>query len=328
MPNRNHTATWFSRFAALTDPTQILNDVNELDAASPIADLDATQRDVLEERLAFAVKGAHNTDAALYARLAVAVSQFGFATPPVEQMRAHLWERDRYIEAAEHLSVRDVSALVAFLLAGGGDATERLLGNLDRMPFSLLNEVLISLKELPETATACRNLLAQPKAPPTLVNWVFRFRTETAAWDLPPLSELLNHAIALAEGRLSGEALRMQNNLKSLQQSKWLENFAELTRRNGSLSRTHTGLAGRICHHHTLLSMLKLDPHWPIVNASSRHSPRCVRRTSMFPPRTPALYKHLVEVELPKQSGHRDGRSYGDLRENQYQAAKIFSASS
>ena len=189
---------WFSRFAALTDPTQILNDVNELDAASPIADLDATQRDVLEERLAFAVKGAHNTDAALYARLAVAVSQFGFATPPVEQMRAHLWERDRYIEAAEHLSVRDVSALVAFLLAGGGDATERLLGNLDRMPFSLLNEVLISLKELPETATACRNLLAQPKAPPTLVNWVFRFRTETAAWYLPPLTELLNHSIALA----------------------------------------------------------------------------------------------------------------------------------
>ena len=324
---------WFSRFAALTDPTQILNDVNELDAASPIADLDATQRDVLEERLAFAVKGAHNTDAALYARLAVAVSQFGFATPPVEQMRAHLWERDRYIEAAEHLSVRDVSALVAFLLAGGGDATERLLGNLDRMPFSLLNEVLISLKELPETATACRNLLAQPKAPPTLVNWVFRFRTETAAWDLPPLSELLNHAIALAEGRLSGEALRMQNNLKSLfEQSKWLEGiFAELDtpQRQFVFERIQASPAWDPATHHTLLGrMLKLDPSLADRKRVVAPQPQdAVRRTSWRSlQERQLLYKHLVEVELPKNSQDiATARSYGDLRENfEYQAAKDF----
>ncbi|HRT28311.1 MAG TPA: GreA/GreB family elongation factor [Kiritimatiellia bacterium] len=324
---------WFSRFAALTDSTQILNDVNELDAASPIADLDETQRGVLEERLAFAIKGAHNTDAALYARLAVVVSRLGFSTPPVEQMRDHLWERDRYIEAAEALGVRDVSALVAFLLAGGGDAAERLLGSLDRMPFSLLSEVLVSLKELPETVVACRNLLAQPKAPPTLVNWVFRFRAETADWDLPPLSELLNHAIALAEGRLSGEALRMQNSLKSLfEQSKWLEAiFAELDtpQRQFVFERIQASPAWDPVTHHTLLRrMLKLDPSLADRKRVVAPQPQdAVRRTSWRSLKERQfLYKRLVEEELPKNSQDiATARSYGDLRENfEYQAAKDF----
>jgi transcription elongation GreA/GreB family factor len=324
---------WFTRFAALTDPTQILNDVNELDAANQFAGLEETRRGVLEERLAFAVKGAHNTDAALYARLAAAVSRLGFLTPPAEQMRVHLWEDDRYIEAAERLGVRDVSAMVTFLLAEGSQAAERLLGRLSRMPFNLLSDVLAALKQTPEAAAACRRLLSQPKAPPTLINWVFRFRAETAAWNLPPLSELLNHAIVLVEGRLSGEALRMQNSLKTLfEQSKWLEMiFAELDtpQRQLFFERVQASPAWDPSTHRSLLGrMLKLDPSLADRKRAAVPQPQeAVRWTSWRSLKErQLLYKRLVEEELPKNSHDiAVARSYGDLRENfEYQAAKDF----
>ncbi|HRR34996.1 MAG TPA: GreA/GreB family elongation factor [Kiritimatiellia bacterium] len=324
---------WFTRFAALTSPSQILNDVLELEAANPFAGLEEAKRGVLEERLAFAVKGAHNTDAALYARLATAISRFGFLTPSAEQMRAHLWENDRYIEAAEHLGVRDVSALVIFLLAGGGDAAERLLGSLDRMPFTLLSDVLAALRDNPQTAAACRKLLSQPKAPPALINWVFRYRDQTAAWDLPPLGELLNHAIALVEGRLSGEALRMQNSLKALfEQSKWLETiFTELDtpQRQLFFERVQASQAWDPSTHRSLLGrMLKLDPSLADRKRAAAPQPQTAARVTSWRSlnERQLLYKRLVEVELPKNSHDiATARSYGDLRENfEYQAAKDY----
>jgi transcription elongation GreA/GreB family factor len=323
---------WFDSLAASKDPLAILNAVNELESANRLAGLEETKRGILEDRLAFAVKGAHNTDAALYARLAAAVSRLGFLTPPADDLRAHLWSERRYIAAAEKLAVRDTAAMVTFLLAGGGDAAARLLAALPEMPFSLLNEVLAALKESPEAAEACRALLAQPKAPPTLVNWVFRFRKEIA-WQLPPLGELLNHAIMVVEGRLSGEALRMQNNLKALfEQSRWLESvFAELDtpQRQLLFERIQASQAWDPSTHRSLLGrMLKLDPSLAERKRSAAAQPQAaVRWTSWRSLKERQLqYKRLVEVELPKNS--RDiavARSYGDLRENfEYQAAKDY----
>ena len=324
---------WFTRIAATKDPVEILNAVGELEAANRLAGLEETRLGILEDRLAFAVKGAHNTDAALYARLAVAVSRLDFLTPPADVLRAHLWENCRYIEASETLAVRDIAALITFLLAGGGDAATRLLDSLPEMPFSLLNEILSALKETPEAAEACRRLLAQPKAPPTLINWIFRFRGEVASWALPPLGELLNHAIALVEGRLSGEALRMQNNLKALfEQSKWLDAiFAELDtpQRQLAFERIQASQAWDPSTHRSLLGrMLKLDPSLADRKRATASQPQSAAHwTSWRSLKERQLqYKRLVEVELPKNSQDiATARSYGDLRENfEYQAAKDF----
>jgi hypothetical protein len=51
-------------------PRQILDAIAELETAGKLAGLEDTRRGILEDRLAFAIKGAHNTDAPLYARLA------------------------------------------------------------------------------------------------------------------------------------------------------------------------------------------------------------------------------------------------------------------
>jgi transcription elongation GreA/GreB family factor len=321
---------WFDTLASLKDPIKILEAIGELEASGKLAGLDASLRGIIEDRLAFAIKGAHNTDAPLYARLATTVSRLGFITPPLEQLRAHLWEQHRYIKASESMAVRDVAAMTIFLLAEGNQATKRMLDALPLMPFSLLNETLSALKDSPEAAEACRALFSHPKAPPTLVNWIFRFRKDIT-WSLPPLIDLLNHAIILVEGRLNGEALRMQNNLKQLfEQPKWFDAvFGELseTQRQLFFDRIQASTAWDPSTHRSLIGrMLKLDPalverkkslsqqqttviHWTSWRSLAEHQ---------------ALYKKLVEVDLPKNSHDiAVARSYGDLRENfEYQAAK------
>ena len=323
---------WFEKLATTKDQSLILDSVNALEENNLIAGLEDTRRGVLEDRLAFAIKGAHNTDAALYARLASTVYRLGFLTPPTEQLRAHLWEKNRFIEAAENLTVRDIAAMTRFLLSEGGHAETRMLGVLSQMPFSLLNEVLTTLKESSEAATACRQLLSQPKAPPTLVNWIFRFRKELT-WPLPPLIVLLNHAIVIVEGKLSGEALRMQNNLKLLfEQPKWLEAvFCELdtAQRQQFFERIQASTAWDPSTHRSLLGrMLKLDP--PLAErkkAPALQTQNIVHWTSWRSLAEHQLqYKRLIEVELPKNSQDiAVARSYGDLRENfEYQAAKDY----
>ncbi len=323
---------WFERLAANKDPLKILESVAEIEETDKLAGLDPTQRGVLEDRLAFALKGAHNTDAALYARLAVTVSRLGFLMPPSDQLRAHLWEQQRFIKAAEMLAVRDVAAMTTFLLAEGGHASARLLDALPQMPFNLMNEVLTALKESADAADACRRLLTQPKSPPTLVNWIFRFRKDVS-WQLPPLIDLLNHAIVIVEAKLSGEALRMQNSLKQLfEQAKWLEAvFEELdaTQRQLLFERIQASSAWDPTTHRSLIGrMLKLDP--PLAErkrAVSQQTQSSSRLTSWHSLAARQLqYKRLIEVDLPKNSHDiAVARSYGDLRENfEYQAAKDY----
>jgi transcription elongation GreA/GreB family factor len=323
---------WFAALASNRDPQKILEAVEELEQTDKVAGLEDTQRGILEDRLSFAIKGAHNTDAALYARLAVAISRLGLLTPPVEQLRAHLWEQNRFIRAAESLAVRDVAAMTTFLLAEGGPAAGRMLGALDQMCFSLLNEALSALKELPEAAEACRRALGSTKAPPTLVNWIFRFRKDVT-WPLPPLIDLLNHAIVIVEAKLSGESLRMQNNLKQLfEQPKWLEAvFEELDvpQRQLFFERIQASPAWDPSTHRSLIGrMLKLDPALAERKKSASQQPQnAVRLTSWRSLAERQLqYKRLVEVELPKNSHDiAVARSYGDLRENfEYQAAKDY----
>ena len=326
-----HGDAWFRHLATTKDPVKILDLIVEFEQSGKLPGLADTEREILEERLTFAIKGAQNTDAPLYAQLAVTVSRLGFPTPPADQLRAHLWEHDRYIKAAKALPVRDIEGLVHFLLSEGSAASERLLGALAQMPFSLLDEVLAVLKDLPETASACCALLSQAKAPPTLVNWVFRSR-QSLAWEgMPPLIALLGHAIGIIESKLSGEELRMQNSLKQIfGQPKWMETVFEaldLSQRQLLFERIQASSAWDPATYRSLLArMLKLDPALAErKKVFQQHAQVALRQTSWRSlAEKQTLYKRLIEVDLPKNSNDiAVARSYGDLRENfEYQAAK------
>ena len=333
MHAETHGSAWFKRLSVTKDPVKILEMIMDFEQTDKLPGLEDTERGILEERLHFAIKGAYNTDAPLYARLAVTVNRLGFLTPPLDLLRNHLWEQERYIKAAESLPIRDIEGLVGFMLSEGSAANARLLDALPQMNFSLLNEVVTTLKDLPETASVCCALLSETKAPPTLVNWVFRFRQGLTWEGLPPLIDLLGHAIAIIESKLSGEALRMQNSLKQLfDQAKWMETIFEsldLPQRQLLFERIQASTAWEAATHRSLLGrMLKLEPalaeRKKVVQQQTHTALRQTSWRSIAEKQ--ALYKRLIEVELPKNS--KDiavARSYGDLRENfEYQAAKDF----
>lgn len=323
---------WFKRVQALKDPVKILEATLEFEQTGKLAGLDEVYRGVLEDRLAFAIKGAHNTDPALYARLAVCINRLGFLNPPIDQLRNHLWENDRYITAAETLSVKDISALAEFLLAEGTTANSRLLDSLTAMPFNLLNEVLTTLKETPEAAAACCGLLGESKVPPTLINWILRFRETVPSWPTPKVIDLLGQAISINESKLSGESLRMQNNIKQYIESKLDDIFEKelpLPQRQILFERIQASSAWDSTTHRTLLGrMIKIEPSLAErKKVIQQQTQATIRQTSWRSiSEKQALYKRLIEVDLPKNSNDiAVARSYGDLRENfEYQAAKDY----
>jgi transcription elongation GreA/GreB family factor len=328
----SYNDAWLKKLSTLKDPVKILEATLEFEEAGKFVGLEEVDRGIFEDRLAFAIKGAHNTDPALYARLAVCINRLGLLNPPIDQLRHHLWEHDRYLTAAETLPVRDISAMAEFLLAQGETANRQLLDALAVMPFNLLNEVLTTLKETPEAATACTTLLNQSKVPPTLINWILRYRETVPTWTTPPVIDLLGHAISLCENKLSGEALRMQNNIRQYIETKLediLEKELALTHRQILFERIQASAAWDSTTHRTLLGrMIKVEPSLAERKKVIQQQQQvAVRQTSWRSiSEKQALYKRLIEVELPKNSNDiAVARSYGDLRENfEYQAAKDY----
>ncbi len=337
----SYDQSWFARLKEEKDAHAILKAVTEIDASQKPETLDEEQREVINNRLIFAVQGAENTDCALYARLIILCCQHGLDPAKhasnqrrdLENPHDHLWGNNRFIKAAENLPVRDVAGMVEFLLTQGAPAEARLLEALPLMPFNLLNETLQALRDRPEAAAMCRTLLLSPKAPATLVNWTFRNRSLLDGWDLPPLIELLHHAVVIVETNLSGEELRMQNALKKFfSNMQWLEGvFGELseTQRQLLFERIQASPAWDSTAHRTLIArMLKLDPSLAgRKRLTDTDDAAPARLTSWRSLRARQMqYKHLVEVEMPRNSNDiAVARSYGDLRENfEYQAAKDY----
>ena len=332
---RDYGPTWVANFARERDPAKVLTGVETFCEATG-GTFDEAARPVLMERLAFALKGARNTDPALYARLAALMERTRIEAVPPDEMRAHLWDQNRFLKAAEHLTARDTERMVKVLL-GDTEAPTRLLSVLDETPFALLSETLAALREGPALAEAqkrCRELLCSPKAPPALVVWVFRHRETLADWPLPGLAELLAHAILLIEAPLTGEELRMQNHMRQLfENAKWFAGVLQELDTNGRralFDRLQASTAWDATTQRSLMGrMIKFDPSLAerrraTDNNGSSAKP-VARQTSWRSLQERRLqYKHLVEIDLPKSSQDiAVARSYGDLRENfEYHAAK------
>lgn len=332
---REYGPAWVANFAKERDPAKILTDVEAFCEATDGA-FDEAARPVLLDRLAFAAKGAWNTDPALYARLAALMDRTRLEAVPPAEMRAHLWDQNRFHKAAEHLTARDTGRMIKVLLADA-EAPTRLLAVLHDMPFAMLDEILTALRDgpsLPAVQSRCRELLFSPQAPAPLVVWVFRHRDSLAGWPLPGLAELLAHAILLIEAPLTGEELRMQNHMRQLfENAKWFAAVLQeldVAGRRALFDRLQASKAWDSTTQRSLMGrMIKFDPSLTerlrasdSAGSANKPPPRLTSWRSLQERRL--QYKRLVEIELPKTSQDiAVARSYGDLRENfEYQAAK------
>ena len=150
-------------------------------------------------------------------------------------------------------------------------------------------------------------------------------------WEkIPKLLVILQHAIALGEGKQSGETLRMQNMIRRLFADKaWLEEiFGKLTpdERAIMFERFQASSAWDPATHRTItVRMTKLDEG--LVSRMAKRVERKVeeRITSQRSyNEKKAAYEKLVTVDMPENTKRIEfARGYGDLSENaEYQYAK------
>lgn len=324
--------SWFTAFAQMTDPKSILSSVKELEGTGRLKALDEESKAKISDRLAFALKGARGVDNALYARLAFCVDALKLEEPSVSKCRAYLWDADRYLAAARDLPARDTDALVVFLTAENREETKhRLFAALPEMCFTLLLETLNFFSNDADCEEAVAALLKSPHPPATLVTCVLGRYENFKKWDkIPGLLVILQHAIALGEGKQSGETLRMQNMIRRLFADKaWLEEiFGKLTPDERAIvfERFQASSAWDPATHRTItVRMTKLDEG--LVSRMAKRAERKVeeRITSQRSyNEKKAAYEKLVTVDMPENTKRIEfARGYGDLSENaEYQYAK------
>lgn len=321
---------WLMAFSHETDPKLILAAVREYVAQGKLKTADEETKRKIEERLAFAVTAARKVDDALYARLACAVTELGFATPPACEMRDYLWERKRFVPAAAELPAREVGEFLAFL-AVDDQAKERIYKAIPEFCYAAVTEITERFGEDANCRRAVGAFLREPKAPATLVTLVSGKYEKFMGWEeLPSLLTVLTHAIALGEGRQSGETLKMQNLVRRLfSDRKWLEkmfSFLPADDRALFFERFQASIAWDHSTHHTIVvRMTKIAPELEsrMVKVEKKREYARITSPRSYEERQREYFK-LINEEMPANVKRIEfAKSYGDLSENaEYQYAK------
>ena len=321
---------WMTAFAHETDPKRILAMVREFVSQGKFKGANEAVRAKVGERLVFAVTAARKVDDALYARLAGEVMSLGFTEPPAADMRAYLWDRRRYVKAAAELPAREVGSMIAFL-AFDAEAKDRLVKSIPELCYTAVSEMVEQFGDDPACRAAIGEMMRQPKAPPTLTTLLVGHYEKYREWkELPPLMTLLSHAIALGEGRQSGETLKMQNLIRRLFADKnWLPKvFGWLPQDDKALFfvRFQASIAwDPSTHHATVMRMTRIEPTLEahLVKVETKREYARITSYRSYGLRK-AEYLKLINEDMPANVKRIEfAKSYGDLSENaEYQYAK------
>ena len=327
----NYGDVWLMAFSHETDPRLILSSAREFVQQGKLKEASDDVKTQIASRFQFAVTAARGVDDALYARLAIAVREMGLSAPSLDEMREYLMDRKRYVKAAVDLPAREVGAMIDFL---ANDEVNRikLYKSFDEFCFTAVSELV---QRYGKEDAACREavgeLMRSPKAPATLTTLIVGKYEAFKDWaELPPLVTLLNHAIALGEGRQSGETLKMQNMVRRLfADVKWLEKvigWLSDADRIRFFERFQASVAWDHSTHHTIVvRMARIAPELEAYVVKAEKKREYGRYTSYrsFAVRK-AEYLKLINEDMPANVKRIEfAKSYGDLSENaEYQYAK------
>ena len=323
---------WLTAFAHETDPKLILAAVRAF--AAQENRFKAAPEDVknkIGERLAFAVTAARLVDDALYARLACLATQLGYATPRAEEMREYLWQRKRFIKAAAELPAREVGQMIRFL-ANDDASKARLYAAIPDLCYAAVDEIVKAFgAEDANLRAAIGTCMRAPAAPATLTTLLAgRYQTYQGWTELPSYATILSHAIALGEGRQSGEALRLQNMVRRLfADTKWLSGVFDMLSpadRVLFFERFQASIAWDPSTHHALVVRMthvcpELEKHLVKAEKKREYARETSYRSYAF---KKAEYLKLINEDMPANVKRIEfAKGFGDLSENaEYQYAK------
>ena len=342
---------WLTAFSHETDPKLILAGVREFVSQGKFKTADDDTRRKVEERLAFAVTAARKVDDALYARLACQVVELGFSNPPAADMRGYLWERKRYVKAAAELPAREVGAMIAFL-ADTEESKAKLYATIPDFCFTAVADIASRFGAEEACRRAIGGFMKESQAPATLTTLIvgkieqfgsfeyadvpvdgkkIKVLKSYRLWDeLPPVSTILTHAIALGEGRRGGETLKMQNIVRRLFGDKtWLKKMFDLLSPADKalfFERFQASIAWDPSTHHTIvvrMTHIVPDLECHLVKVEKKKEYARVTSFRSFALRK-AEYLKLINEDMPANVKRIEfAKSYGDLSENaEYQYAK------
>ncbi len=232
---------WFTELKKMRNIPELFETLMIYEGAAGKPEVSAYGREVLTDRMMFAINGAFLYPPPMFTRLVLMAQRLNIATPRDELVEV-LLEDERFLMAGDKLAVGEAGEMVSFIVDARPEAVSCLLEHIPDMNYTLLKQTMDILRGHDEFLKPLQNcvgeLLASPKAPAPLVVWTLRdskwdnviddgmpasVNAEALkggilkGWGLPSLYEILEHAIAICEDRgAAGELLRMQHYLKDL----------------------------------------------------------------------------------------------------------------
>ena len=297
------------------------------------------QRAILQDRLAFVVKGAWPRQLTLLIRTKMAAVSLGIDDESKPELAAieKFFDTDVFMETLKKLPVKHSAMFLRYLSAHNKDQVDQMLVNLlKKMDIGSMSEVVNYLME-PEqerkVAEIFRSAVDTREPGIEIVSWLSRNMEKVAAWNLGPMNQMLHFMVDEIEKDYNGDQLKAQNQLKErFNKSDWMKSalsqLDEAQRETITMRvKLSTGWS-TLDRQSQLATMVKLFPALEELMAKSSKQEETKPKGPLTSIRTYEERKEqlqrIVNVDIPRVAKEIAlAREYGDLRENfEYKAAK------
>jgi len=297
------------------------------------------QRKILQDRLAFVVKGAWPRQLALLIRTKMAASSLGIDDESNPSLAAieKFTRPEVFVETLKNLPVKHSALFLRYLTAYNKEKVEammiELLSHLDIGSMSEVINYLIETQQEKRAAEIFRAAVDTREPGIEILSWLSRSMEKIAAWNLGPMFQILNFMIDEIEKDFNGEQLKAQNQLKErFNKSDWMSSaLAQLdsAQREVFTMRIKNSSGWLTLDRQSqLATIVKLYPELEALMASSDKETEAkpkgpLTSTRSYEERKEQLQR-IINFEIPKVAKEIAlAREYGDLRENfEYKAAK------
>lgn len=336
--------TWFGELSKERSIPEVLSRLDEFLREESPESLDDACRAVVQDRLAFSIKGAAGQDQGMVVRSLMLAQQFGIEPGVLNASREmdRLFDKKSFLNVARSLPARDFRAFVGFLaeldLAQNIDLLVDLIPDLPVGPLSDVMDALLRLGQEEKCRTVLKSLTDVKRTPLDTMAWISKNLDRVEAWSLGTRPIVINDMLSMLELSYGERRDRGYNTLVGqFETSKWLKSMLDpMTddqRKNfmGRMKDTpafeemdRRSILGRIIKLYPELEALMVTR--PSTEETGRPQGRLTSERS-YTERQAHLQK-LINVDIPQNSKEIGvARSYGDLRENhEFKAAKEMQA--